>query len=174
MCNTLDFEEVYSWLNWHREYQSFLSVPMERLIEHMKTALLHMDYPAVEHYISLSMEVCESLGNSLEIGETCFECAFAYLQMGELSRSIPFLRQSINLFTADNVHNRAVALWMLGFVFWEIGRQSEAIVLWERSCRIYRNLIIRNTNSDWYANASKRMCGTLRVVIDERTGLNPL
>jgi len=172
MCTTLKFEEVYSWLNWHREYQSFLSVPMERLIVNMKTALEKMDYPEVEHYIDLAMKVCESLGNSLEIGETCLECAFAYSQMGELPRSIPYLRQSISLFTAENVHNKAIALWMLGYVFWEVGRQSEAIVLWERSCGIFRDLIARNINSRWYANASQRMYGTLRVEIDERTSLD--
>ena len=90
--------------------------------------------------------------------------------MDNLPKSIPFLRQAINLFNAQNVHNQAIALWMLGYAFWETGKQSDAIVVWERSCRIFRELQSIHVDTDWYASASKKMCSALEVEIDRKTG----
>jgi tetratricopeptide (TPR) repeat protein len=166
----LDLEIVYGWINWHMQYESFLSVPVRRLIEIMKTALKKGDYQQTEHYIDLSVEVCQSLGNSLEIGETKLECAYAFIQMDKLPESIPFLRHAINLYNAQNIHNQAVALWMLGYTFWETGKQSDAIVVWERSCRIFRELKSIHVDTDWYARASEKMCSALEATIDQKTG----
>ena len=165
----LDLETVYGWLNWHVQYESFLSIPVKKLINIMKDALEKDDDTKTEHYIGLSMNVCMSLGNSLEIGETCLECAYAYILMGRLPKSIPLLRQAISLFIAQNVHNQAIALWILGSAFWETGKNSDAIVVWERSCRIFRDLQSIHIDTDWYANASKKMCSALEVEIDLKT-----
>lgn len=163
----LELEVVYGWLNWHKEYQSFLSAPVSRLIDLMKTALENGQFNKATNYINLAVDVCQSLGNALEIGETRVECAYAYIQMNMLPESIGFLRRAATLFNAENVHNQAVALWMLGYVFWETNKQSDAIIMWERSCRIFRDLQLMHVETDWYANASEQMCKTLSDAIDQ-------
>lgn len=170
----LELEIVYGWLNWHVQYESFLSIPVRRLMKIMKNALEQGDNAQTEHYIDLSMTVSHSLGNSLEIGETSLECAYAYIQMDKLPESIRFLRQAINLYNAQNVHNQAIALWMLGYAFWETGKHSDAIVVWERSCRIFRELQSIHVDTDWYANACKKMCSALEVEIDRKTGISEI
>ena len=170
----LEFEEGYSWFNWHIEYESFLSEPVSKLICLMKDALEKGDYLQAEHYIGLSNQVCQSLGNGLEIGEASLECGYAYFQMDSLSKSIPFFRQAINHFSAQNVHNRAIALWMLGCVFWKTEKQSDAIVLWERGCRIFQELRSVRADTDWYGKASEKMCCALQVEIDNKTGLEEI
>ena len=167
----LELEVVYGWLNWHNAYESFLSVPTRRLIDLMKTALKDGKLDEAVYYINLSVDVCQSLGNSLEIGETRVECAYAYIQMDMLPESILFLRQATHLFNAENVHNQAIALWMLGYVYWETKKQGDAIVMWERSCRIFRELQLIHVDTDWYANACEQMCSALEIAIDQKTGI---
>jgi tetratricopeptide (TPR) repeat protein len=163
----LELEVVYGWLNRHKGYESFLSVPVRRLIDLMKTALENGQLNKTINYINLAVDVCQSLGNTLEIGETRVECAYAYIQMNMLPESIGFLRRAATLFNAENIHNQAIALWMLGYVFWETNKQSDAIIMWERSCRIFRELQLMHVETDWYANASEQMCKTLSDAIDQ-------
>ena len=167
----LELEVVYGWLNWHKEYESFLSAPVRRLIDLMRTALKDGQSDEALYYIDLSVDVSQSLGNSLEIGETRVECAYAYIQLDMLPESILYLRQAAHLFNAENIHNQGVALWMLGYVYWETQRQGDAIVMWERSCRIFRELQLIHIDADWYATACEQMCGALEIAIDQKTGI---
>ena len=167
----LELEVVYGWLNWHKEYESFLSAPVRRLIDLMRTALKDGQSDEALYYIDLSVDVSQSLGNSLEIGETRVECAYAYIQLQMLPESILVLRQAMHLFNAENIHNQGVALWMLGYVYWETQRQGDAIVMWERSCRIFRELQLIHIDTDWYATACEQMCGALEIAIDQKTGI---
>jgi tetratricopeptide (TPR) repeat protein len=166
----ISLDEVYGWFNWHTDFDSFLSVPVGRLINHMKNALKEDNLEKTEHYIGLSIEVSQMLGNSLEIAEVNFECAYAYCLMQEYQRSISLFRQAINLFDTYNVHNRAVASWMLGHVFWQLDQPTDAIVMWERSCRIFQDLKSSSISSDWYAQVSIKVFQALKVEIDRKTG----
>jgi len=164
-------EEVYGWFNWHTDYRSQLSVPVGRLINLMKAALKEGEPDKTKHFIDLSIEVSGMLGNSLEIAEVSLECAYALCIMQEYHRSKSLFRQAINLFDAQHVHNKAVASWMLGYVFWQLDQPTDAIVAWERSCRIFRELKSSSMSSDWYTEVSKKLGQTLEVGIDRNTGL---
>lgn len=166
----VSLEEVYGWFNWHNDHGN-LSIPVDQLINHMKDALEEKDPVKTKHYIELSVEVSQMLGKSLEIAEVSLECAYAFCLMQEYQSSISLFRQAINLFDGYNVHNRAVASWMLGHVFWQLERSTDAIVMWERSCRIFQNLKSSSAYSDWYTEVSKKLCQALKVEIDQKAGL---
>jgi len=166
----VSLEEVYGWFNWQNDHGS-LSVPVDQLINHMKDALKEDDPVKTKHYIELSLEVSQRLGSSLEIAEVSFESAYAYCVLQEYQSSVPLFRQAINLFDTYHIHNRAVASWMLGYVFWQLEQSTDAIVMWERSCRIFQDLKSSSAYTDWYTQVNQKLCQALKVEIDRKAGL---
>jgi hypothetical protein len=171
MCTTVDFEEVYSWLN-HFEDDTYLSPPVERIINHIKDALAQSNYLLVRHYINIVRPVSEMIRISntkaaIERAEIHVECGRAFYIMGDLTEALSEFRKSVSFYKCEHPHNTAVTNWMLGCALWERAKVSEAISIWKRSCDEFRRLGRKSVHYDWYEDKCDGLFNSLNEAIDK-------
>ncbi len=122
-------------------------------------------------YIKLSKQVVEARSDAIdsrsnERAEVFLECGWTYFYLGEYAHATSEFRRAKSLYISSHIHNAAVTYWLLGYTLWRQSKQSDAIIQWEQSCRIYEKMRETSLNTKWYEEQSKRMVTTLRYFID--------
>ena len=171
MCATVKFNEVYGWLNQFED-ETYLSVPVDRLINHMQEAIGISDNLIVRHYIDILRPVSDmiSIRNSqfaIEKAEIHLECGRAFFLMGDLTEALKEFRKSVSFYKCQHPHNTAVANWMLGCTLWQRARASEAISVWKRSFEQFCLISRKSDHHDWYEEKSEGLRDALNEAIDK-------
>jgi tetratricopeptide (TPR) repeat protein len=167
----VDFEEVYSWLN-HFEEGNYLSVPVDRLITHMKEAIADSNNLLVRHHINILQPVNEMINirspkAAIEKAEIHVECGRAFFLLGDLTEALNEFRKSVSIYKCQHPHNTAVTNWMLGCVLWERAKVSEAISIWKRSFDQFGNIGRNSVHHDWYEDKISGLQNALNDAIDK-------
>ena len=169
----VSFDEAYGWLNKFSDLPSHLSPSVTSLVEYMNNALNAGERPKVHYYIGVTRQVGESLSSTLDHfdrAETHLACARAYYYLGDYRSAITEFRQALSYYAGKDQfiqHNRAVTLWMLGWAFWNISNQVDAIIQWETSCQIFQRISTApdvesiRQNIGWYKDNYAKMCENL-------------
>jgi tetratricopeptide (TPR) repeat protein len=173
----VSFDDAYEWMNRLSDEKNYLTAPIESLVRNMNKAYDVGDYPKVHYYISVIKQVGKSLsdGVGVSLAETHLECARAYYRLGDFRSAVTEFRQTISYYGSNLIpikHNRAVTHWLLGWTFWRISKQSDAIIQWESSCRIFKDIMSESdfvnfsAHHAWYEKQYESMCEALRQSIE--------
>ena len=139
--SNITVDKAYGWLNKFNEgAKSYLGNPVKNLISHVMEAVETGNYPGAVYYIDIAIEVCESMGGNLEQAETYFKCGYAYYRMENYIKAVTEYRHAISYYDIVHPHNQAISNWMLGYALWKTMKLSNAIVVWEKSCKRFQKL----------------------------------
>ncbi len=96
------------------------------------------------------------------------ECGVAAYKMGNAREAIPFLNGACTSYNED--HDRAVARWLLGCIYWYIGDPINALSAWEAGHRYFDEQAKksgRGTNlTQWYDEKIQEMEDAIRYAAD--------
>jgi len=170
MCETIDFKEVYGWLNQFEEH-SYLSAPVEHLICNLGDALSQSETVLARNYLDLLLSLSErnSLYSTKAINEKAeihVECSRAFFLQGAFPEALGNIRISARLYSSLHPHNTVIAKWMMGCTFWNIGKASEAISIWKWCCDEFYRIGKRSIHHDWYEEKNCVLSKSLEVSID--------
>jgi len=170
--NDITVDKAYNWLNkFNEDNKSYLGNPVERLINQMLQAVSKGEFAKANYLINIALNVSESTGGSLEQAEAHCRCGFAYYQMGNDIKAITEYRYAISYFDIVHPHNQAITNWLVGYALWRTMKFSNAIVVWEKSCKKFQLLeAVASENSErnqakWYGEIGAIMCDDLGEAI---------
>lgn len=87
------------------------------------------------------------------------ECGVAAYRMGDAHAAISFLTRSVSAFTED--HDKGVACWLLGCVYWYVNNPISALAFWEDGFRHFKEQSLKSGRGSalelWYSNKIKEM-----------------
>ncbi|RPI92771.1 MAG: hypothetical protein EHM40_11965 [Chloroflexi bacterium] len=106
----------------------------------------------------------ETRSYSKESPQMLLECGIAAHQMGNSREAIRFLRGAINIYT--DAHEKAVARWLLGCVYWHLNDEVNALSCWEISLNDFKELENRTSKNleqaTWYRKQAKKLSEIIR------------
>lgn len=87
------------------------------------------------------------------------ECGVAAYRMGDAHAAISFLTRSVSSFTED--HDKGVACWLLGCVYWYVNNPISALAFWEDGFRHFKEQSAKSgrgsTLEYWYISKIQEM-----------------
>jgi SOS-response transcriptional repressor LexA len=105
---------------------------------------------------------------SKESPHMLLECGIAAHQMGNSREAVRFLSGAITTYT--DVHDNAVARWLLGCVYWHLNEPVNALSAWEKSLIDFKDLekrTLRNADlTTWYHDRVKEMDEAIKHAAD--------
>ena len=150
-----DLRTVYKWFTHpNGSYQSQISPNGLQTVEAIRTAL---STHSLEQARRISRELFFKPGeNQLEVGEILVWAALYAIHLGE-PEHILFAKEqtqnAVSKFSDDNPHYLAIALWFLGFIYWQLlSSEHEAVFHWHSCLRVLNHLSYAHAslNPGWY------------------------
>lgn len=133
----IDIEDAFSWLKSPdagvNGYQSDLLITTlrEKIINNYRSGNLIQAYQMIDYLEASARE----LDRQIDIGDVWVEIGMAYFQMGNINKAEEFWTKAAGDYPV-NVHEQAVALWLLGSVQWLIEKKNiSAMNNWKESIR---------------------------------------
>ena len=173
----ISFEEAYGWLNRFFDAESYMSESIMRLFGNMDNAFGVGDYPKVIYYIGVIEDVGKRVysGGDINLGEIYLRCGRAYYRLNDYRSAIQEFREAISYYQQGDIPtklNRGVAGWLLGWAFWNISKQSDAIAEWEMCAQTFEDMMRRpefnnfSTHRAWCEDQHRRMSDAICRSID--------
>jgi hypothetical protein len=165
-----DFEEVYSWLNRFGA-SSNMSPPVRMIAAQLVGAVVNGNNPAQAYQIAERLlNVAVSLDNDLEIAEATVSWSWAMVQLGNLQEASTRLRREALPRFAHHEHNRAVVLWLLGWIYWSLpNRRQDSIEPLMSSIRLFSRLALGfNVGTEgfrWYNTRIQQMNDAVQIAV---------
>ncbi|MBI5297989.1 MAG: hypothetical protein HY869_21135 [Chloroflexi bacterium] len=105
-----------------------------------------------------------------EFPNMLLECGVAAYKMGNSREAVRLLSGSIGYCTDD--HDKAVARWMLGCVYWNLENEVEAISSWENSMQEFseqrKKIDKMSSDAIWYSNQIAVMERAIQGAVNNR------
>ena len=147
--------EIRGWLEPFPPDTIELRRSSKLLIQQMQQALSCCNYAETRCYIDRLIDLSKKFEdhrptNQFELSMIRFECAFAAYKMNDYAEAITILESGLE---ADHgevpEYLKAAIKCMLGCIQWQLPNQEDnAIIAWEGSIQIYKELELVNRNSN--------------------------
>lgn len=174
MTDIISFGEAYSWLNRYPDYErSKIGVAVSKMIDEMRKACKEQKYQIAWDFVYRIPEACDQYGQIQEAAEARVACACMAYRLGNLRKTAELLKDSIPMFR-PSLHDRGVALWMLGYILWQIpGQGDEAIKKWRESIDCFITIVndkryLTKEYIEWYQIHILKMVASLKQAIEDR------
>ncbi len=133
--------DANDWLNKYEGGYSLICDAAKQLLKLAKDSLKLNDYEEGWYLVQRIANICQEFGASAkEKADTRVACAVIIYEMGKLYEAAELLYQAQINYGSD-LHNKAAALWMRGYVLWKIPPEHDkAIVEWRKSIQYLEEL----------------------------------
>ena len=163
----ITLDDAYRWLN---QFQgSSLSRTEMILRDNIFNKVNSNDNKEAHKKIKILLSYDSESKNQFQRGEIWLESGMAIYEMGDMFNAIVHFEKAVNHFPPES-HEHAIALWMLGSVQWEIGKNADASRNWETTIDEFRALekiseeSRRMNEMDWY----ERKTRDLEISIEQK------
>ena len=154
----MEIRKVFGWLN-SVDRSSHLSEEARRLFADAYR------FPVADVRVSLIIERLRNMGrvarDPLEKAEILLSCAcLDCYRPSSSSSAASDAKEAISLYDGDD-HRRAVALWILGFIQWDLVQHYEAYQSWSEAKKLFQQYRVLYQNfpddANWYGNRLQEM-----------------
>lgn len=162
-------------LNYGKPPQFHSSV--EPLIRKLREKVSEKKFVEAWHCIEQVEKLYEHVSHEGKISpRMLLECGIASFRMGHPRDAIPFLKGAGTSYFLD--HDKAIARWLLGCVYWYIGDSISALSSWEDACRYFKEQALKTgRGSDlslWYAEKINEIENAIRFASDKEAPAFPV
>lgn len=157
VVDMIDIFEVLTWLD-AIDHRSCLGGEARRLIQYARLHIL--DESRVGPILERLRNAAQSSSDPLEKGETLLHCASIEYCRGRHAQAVCDATEAV-LSHDEDVHRKAVALWMLGIPQWEMSYNHDAYRNWADAREIFkkREPLFQHfpKEKSWYQNRIRHM-----------------
>ncbi len=160
-----DIETTFRWLD---NGQPPLRYSFQLLIKQVHAEADSGNFPAALSTLEDLRYTARALGDELEQARIQIENARVSMKVQNIEKAVTDLKKALRSLTRRAVfdtqyrHHKAVAYWLLGYLYWPIPSvRKEAIVAWESALdsfqeltRLYKHLV---PDGDWYKDRADGM-----------------
>lgn len=175
MATSVIISELQSWLmqaqTWlHADFSRRAIRPShQQLLNRMRDAIssrrVNRVWDSLEELEKLSMRISDTV----EQGEIFVELARIAAELENLKEALRLVWVAESKYKSYP-HQRAVALWMAGCLYWSTGGRVDAIAAWEESVALFEerrlSAQVDPVRFKWYSNRLLELRHALRVAID--------
>lgn len=170
------FEYVRSvWLARTGDRLKFRSSVEQLINKVQKLSSDHKRFGEAWHYV----EEIEQLQSHIRRDERLYprefpnmllECGFAAYKMGNAREAVRLLSGAIGYCTDD--HDKAIARWLLGCVYWHLENEVEAISAWENSMQEFSEQVKKldkmSSDAIWYSHQIATMERAIQDAVNNK------
>lgn len=167
--------ELQSWLTqaqtWlHADFSmSAIRAPHQQLLNRMRDSInsrrVNRVWDSLEEMEKLSVRISDTV----EQGEI-------FIELARIAADLENLKEALRLISVAESkhksypHQRAVAIWMAGCLYWSTGNRVDAIAAWEESIALFQerqlSVQVDPTRVKWYLDMLPILHSWLRIAID--------
>lgn len=175
MATPVIISELQSWLTqaqtWlHADFSiSAIRAPHQQLLNRMRDAInsrrVNRVWDSLEEMEKLSVRISDTV----EQGEIFIELARIAAELENLKEALRLILVAESKYKSYP-HQRAVALWMAGCLYWSTGNRVDAIAAWEESIALFQerqlSVQVDPNRVKWYLDMLPDLHYWLRIAID--------